>query len=93
VDATSAEEAKKGHIADKVLRIGEKAGWNYPHLYDAYYDDIDLGGVKPKKRSLDDDDDDEAFKERKETHRARAEASQARKGSTRAGKKAKTGGS
>lgn len=89
VDATSAEEAKKGHIADKVLRIGEKAGWHYPHLYDAYYDDIDLGGVKPRKRALDDDDDDEAFQERQKTHAARAKASQDRRESTRAGKKLK----
>ncbi len=86
MDATSALEAKKGHIADKVLKAGVKVGLNHPHLYDAYYDDLDIEDVKPVKPVIDLEEESESFKERQKTLIGRATAARNRIASLRSNK-------
>lgn len=42
LDSTSEGEALKGHIVDKVNRIGPKPAKRHPHLYDVYYDKLGI---------------------------------------------------
>jgi len=47
VDATSAAEATKGHISEKVTRVLPGDGRSHPHLYDCFYEDLNIPGGQP----------------------------------------------
>ncbi|MFV8752462.1 DUF4157 domain-containing protein [Nannocystaceae bacterium ST9] len=48
IDATSAAEAAKGHILDKVNRMSRDNALNHPILYDCYYEDLGFGHTPAK---------------------------------------------
>lgn len=43
LDATSEAEALQGHISEKVTRMKQADAITHPHLFDVYYEDLDIG--------------------------------------------------
>ncbi len=85
IDATSKSEALKGHISEKITRMGEDDALKHPHLYDTYYEDLDVTGAKPNVSLL--EEASTVYQEREKEMKRRIKMARARQASLRSTKK------